>query len=215
MKFIPKNLVKNLKNKQRFQNLNQMKFVIEHLEPELYKWCLIEYEHISKIIGKSNLIFTNMKNKKDIKTLEKYGAVYEKSVSELKFGRICVLSQYSKKELAANDKNNFQYFVFGGILGDNPSKKRTNTIINLLIKSKIKFETRNLGNKQMPTDVAVYVAKKILEGKKLEDFKFIDEVEVEINDNESVNLPFRYVINGNKLVINQKLVDYLRKRKEF
>ena len=45
--------------------------------------------------------------------------------------------------------------------------------------------------------------------------KTLDELEVEINDNESVTLPFRYAVDGNKLVINEKLVEHLRKRKEF
>ena len=192
-----------------------MKFVIEHLEPELYEWCLIEYEHISKIAGRGNLIFSNIKNKSDAGKLKKYGTVSEKSVSKLNFSNICVLSQFSNKALTAKDKNKFQYFVFGGILGDNPSKKRTNTIINNLKKSKIKFETRNLGNKQMPTDTAVYAAKKILQGKKFSDFRFVDEVEIEINENESIKLPFRFVVDDNKLIINDKLVEYLRKRKEF
>ena len=191
-----------------------MKFIIEHLEPKLFEWCLIEYEHISRIVGGNNIIFTNI-NKNRAKKLKKYGVVYEKSVSELKFGRICVLSQYAEKTLTANDKNNFQYFVFGGILGDNPSKKRTNILVNNLKKHKIKFSTRNLGSKQMPTDTAVYVAKRILEGKKLSDFKFVDELEIEINENESVTLPFRYVIESNKLIINEKLVEHLRMRKEF
>ena len=191
-----------------------VKFVIEHLEPELYEWCLIEYEHISKIIGKNNTIFTNInKNGKD--KLKDYGTVYEESVSDLNFNNICVLSQYAEKTLTANDRNKFQYFVFGGILGDNPAKKRTNAIIDNLKNKKINFETRNLGNVQMPTDVAVYVTKKILEGKNINDFKFIDKVEIEINENESVTLPFRYVIDNNKLVINEKLVEHLRKRKEF
>ena len=47
-----------------------MKVIIEHLEPELYDWCLIEYEHISKIAGKGNLIFTNIKNKKETEKLK-------------------------------------------------------------------------------------------------------------------------------------------------
>ena len=192
-----------------------MRFVVEHLEPELYEWCLIEYEHISKIVDKNNLIFTNIKNKKNIKKLKKYGAVYRKGIAELNFNNICALSQYSKKTLTTKDKNKFQYFVFGGILGDNPAKKRTNTLINNLKKSKIKFGTRNLGKKQMPTDTAIYVAKKILDGIKLSDFKFVDELEIEINENESVTLPFRYVIENNKLIINEKLVEYLRNRKEF
>ena len=192
-----------------------MKFVIEHLEPKLYEWCLIEYEHISKTIGKRNLVFTIIKNKKEQNKLRKYGNVYEKSIAGLKLKNICVLSQYSKKTLATKDKNKFQYFVFGGILGDNPAKKRTIQLINRLKHSKVKFQTRNLGSKQMPTDTAVYVAKKILEGKKLSDFKFVDKLEIEINENESINLSFRYVIDENKLIINEKLVEYLRKRKEF
>ena len=125
------------------------------------------------------------------------------------------MSQYAKTALTKNDKNKSKYFVFGGILGDNPAKKRTNTIINRLKNKKIKFEKRNLGNKQMPTDTAVYVAKKILEGKKLSDFKFADELEIEINKNESIVLPFRYVVDNNKLIINEKLVNYLRRREEF
>ena len=68
-----------------------MKFVVEHLETELHDWCLIEYEHISEIVGKDNLIFTNIKKQKDVKKLQKYGAVYEKSVSELNTKNICVL----------------------------------------------------------------------------------------------------------------------------
>ena len=67
----------------------------------------------------------------------------------------------------------------------------------------------------MPTDAAVFVTKKILDGKQLKQLKFIDEVEVEINENESVMLPFRYVVDDNKLIINERLVEYLRKRKEF
>jgi len=192
-----------------------MKFVIEHLEPELHDWCLIEYEHIFKIVGKNNLIFTNIKKQKDVKKLQKYGAVYEKSMADLNFQNICVLTQYSEKTLMANDKSKFQYFVFGGILGDNPAKKRTNILINNFKKRKTKFETRNLGSRQMPTDVAVFVASQILSGKKLNDLKFIDDLEIEINENESVTLPFRYVVDGNRLVINEKLVEHLRKRKEF
>ena len=191
-----------------------MKFVIEHLEPELYDWCLIEYEHISKIAGKNNTIFTNI-DKKHKNKLKKYGTVYENRISELNFRDICVLSQYSKITLTTNDKNKFKYFVFGGILGDNPARKRTNNIIDSLRKNKINFEERNLGEKQMPTDVAVFVTKKILDGGKFNDFKFIDEVEIEINENESVTLPFRYVVDNDKLVINEKLVEYLRKMEEF
>ena len=208
------NFWKNFSSKLKFF-LNKMKFIIEHLEPELYEWCLIEYKHISKIIGRKDLIFTNIKNKKEKNRFKKIGTVFDKNVSELKLKSICVLNRYSKKTLTAKDKNKFKYFIFGGILGDNPARKRTNEIIKSLKNNNIKFETRNLDKKQMPTDVAVYITKKILEGKKLNDFRFVDEVEIEVNENESVTLPFRYVIDNNKLIINEKLVEYLRKRKNF
>ena len=200
--------------------LYTMKFVIEHLEPELYDWCVIEYEHISKIVGKGNLSFTNIKNKKETEKLKKYGSVYDKSISELKLNmpepkNICILSQYSEKTLKTSDKNKFEYLIFGGILGGNPARKRTIELEKKLEKAGLQFETRNLGKRQMPTDTAVYVAKKILEGKKLGDFKFVDELEIEINENESVNLNFRFVVDENRLVINEKLVDYLREKEEF
>ena len=192
-----------------------MIFIIEHLEPELFDWCLIEYTHISSIVGKENLVFANIKKKKDFDKLKKIGNVVEKKVSELNFQNICILSQYAKKTLATNNKKKFDYFVFGGILGDKPAKRRTEYLIKELKQNKIKFEERNLGSVQMPTDVAVFVAKKIFDGKKLNEFKFIDEVEIQISENESVNLPFRYTIDNGKLIISEKLVEHLRKRKEF
>ncbi|MEK6946236.1 MAG: SAM-dependent methyltransferase [Nanoarchaeota archaeon] len=198
-----------------------MKYIIEHLEPELFEWCLIEYGHISKIVGKDNLIFTNIKNKNDASKIKKLGTVFNEKFSELNNklnfnkNKICVLSQYGAKTLETNDKTKFEYFVFGGILGDKPAKRRTEDIIKELRQNKIKFEERNLGSAQMPTDNAVYASKKILDGAKLNDLKFIDEVEVQINENESVSLPFRYIVDNNNLIISEKLVEHLRKRKEF
>ena len=191
-----------------------MKFIIEHLEPELFEWCQIEYSHISKIAGMKNLVFTNIK-KKDFFKLEKLGAVYEKDISALELRNVCVLSQYAEKTLKAADKNRFRYLAFGGILGDNPAKKRTGEITNKLKSKKMEFEERNLGDKQMPTDIAVFVAKKILEGAKFCEMKFCDNIEIEINENESIVLPFRHPVVGGRLIINEKLVDYLRKRKDF
>ena len=198
-----------------------MKYIIEHLEPELFEWCLIEYDHISRIVGRENLIFTNIKNKKNASKLKKFGDVSNEKFSELGYkldfdkNKICILSQYAQKTLETIDKNKFEYFVFGGILGDKPAKRRTEDIIKEFKQNKIRFEERNLGNAQMPTDNAVYASKKILDGAKLNELKFIDEVEIQINENESVSLPFRYIVDDNKLVISEKLVEHLRKRKEF
>ncbi|PIY60292.1 hypothetical protein COY95_02530 [Candidatus Woesearchaeota archaeon CG_4_10_14_0_8_um_filter_47_5] len=40
-----------------------MKFIIEHMEPELYPWCLLEYRHISQIVGKGQVVFTKVTGK--------------------------------------------------------------------------------------------------------------------------------------------------------
>ena len=57
-------------------------FIIEHLEPALFPWCLLEYKHISKIVGKRNLWFTNIKDK-DKNKLSKYGKVFTESIKQL------------------------------------------------------------------------------------------------------------------------------------
>ena len=113
-----------------------MKYIVEHLEKNVYKWCLIEYTHISKIVGKENLIFTNVK--KDKKKLEKLGEVREKSVKELNLKNACVLDPNAEITLSSKD-NSFGYLIFGGILGDYPPKKRTKSELS----SKLDFEKRN------------------------------------------------------------------------
>ena len=72
-------------------------FIIEHLEPKLWEWCLIEYEHISETIGRENLWFTNIKNEKDKQKLEKVGKVFRESVKEMSLNNICILDPESKK----------------------------------------------------------------------------------------------------------------------
>ena len=86
-------------------------YVIEHLEPRVWKWCIIEYKHISSIVGKKNLWFTNVK--KGSRELEKYGRVIKKSVAELNLKDACVLDPESGKELTPAAAARFKYLVFG------------------------------------------------------------------------------------------------------
>jgi len=131
----------------------------------------------------------------------------------LKLEKVCVLDLDAKKELTSQDKNKFKYFVFGGILGDYPRKKRTKK--ELLSMIKYKFETRNLGKKQFSTDNAIYVANSILLGKKFSDLRFKNKIEIKINKIESIELPFCYPLVKNKPRISSELVDYLKKKKGF
>lgn len=47
-----------------------MLIVIEHLEPELSKWLLIEYKHAAQI-ARGNLLITNVCDKNEAAILEK------------------------------------------------------------------------------------------------------------------------------------------------
>ena len=196
-----------------------MKYIIEHLEPRLYKWCIIEYTHISKIVGKANLIFTNIKSEKAREKLIKLGEVRKESIadtSDLGSCRACVLDPEAETTLSPDDSKNFCCIIFGGILGDYPPRKRTKEELTDVLKKKgKKFETRNLGKEQMATNTAVYVTKKILDGTPLSKIIFMDEIEIEINEGESIQLPFRYVIEDGKAVLPEGFVEFLKTRKEF
>ena len=175
-----------------------MKFIIEHIDSELFEWSLIEYEHISDVVGKENLMFTNIKGDNSKRILKKFGEIFGESIAEMKLKNVCILDSNAEITLDSSDKKKFDYFVFGGILGDDPPQKRTWQLINSFKNKKISFESRNLGKEQMPTDTAVIVSDRILLGEKLENMKFSDNIEIEISENESVLLPYRYLlINGN------------------
>jgi|SRR3989338_94149 len=188
-----------------------MKFIIEHLEPRVYKWCFLEYKHISKIVGKNNVIFTNVKNAKDQEKLKPFGKVEKRSVDKLNLENCCVLDPEAKKTLNPKDAKKFNYFIFGGILGDHPPKERTKVLLTSRMKNS---QARNLGDKQFPTDNAVLVVKKIFDGKKLEEIRFTNNIELEIKEGESVVMPYRYVFENGPAIFNE-LVDFIKKSGRF
>jgi len=187
-------------------------YIIEHLEPKLWEWCLIEYEHISEIVGKDNLWFTNLKpvkSKKDIKKLEKLGKVFNESVAELELDGACVLDPEASETLAPEETLNFNYLIFGGILGDYPPKKRTKKELTQFIKNPV---VRNIGKEQMSTDNAVFTVKQIELGKKFSELEFKDNVSIQINEFESVDLPYRYNLVNGKPFMSSKIFFYLKKQ---
>lgn len=194
-----------------------MKFVIEHLEQFISEWCMIEYENISKIVRKENLIITNLP-KKDFNKLKQLAKLHEESVLTMPLKNACLLEPKSSKILTAND--NFDYFIFGGILGDYPKQGRTEKYLTSKLPGKlINPETRNLGKMQMSTDTAVLVTK-IIAGDKtpFQKIKFIDKPEIELKSgkiSESIILPYRYVEENNKPKISKKLLEYLKNKEDL
>lgn len=183
-----------------------MKYIIENLEPRLFKWSLIEYTHISKLVNKKNLIFTNVRTDFQKDKLKSIGKTYRESFKELNLKKICILDQSAPNVLTAEDCKNLDFLIFGGILGDYPRKRRT---------SKLKTKNalyRNLGKKQMPTDNAVYAAKLISKGISLSKIKFKDKVEIHVNKHSSIILPFRYILSGNNPIISKDLLAFIKKK---
>ena len=185
-------------------------YIIEHLEPRLWKWCIIEYKHISGIVGKNNLWFTNIKN--GSKELEKYGKVIKESVAGLSLKKSCLFDPNARKTFNPKEAKHFNYFIFGGILGDNPPKKRTK---QRLAKALIGIKTFNIGKKQMSTDNAVYAVNEICKGIPIKKMEFKDNIEIAVGENESIILPYRYRIVKGKPVISKELIEFLSKRKGF
>ncbi|MBI2451489.1 hypothetical protein HYV50_00250 [Candidatus Pacearchaeota archaeon] len=181
-------------------------FVIEHLEQKIWKWCFFEYKNISKIVGKENVWFTNLKRGTGI--LRKYGKVIRKSVREFDLEKVCVLDPEAKKTLTPKEANKFDYFVFGGILGDYPSRKRTKKELTKFIKN---ARARSIGKEQLATDNAVYVVNEIVKGKKIGDLKFKNGVEIRINKIESTILPYKYALVKGKPLVSRDLVRYFKK----
>ena len=187
-------------------------YIIEHLETDLYEWCIIEYKHISKIVGKENLWITNLP--KGSPQLSLYAKIISESVTKLKLDskEICILDPEAESTLTTADKNNFKYFIFGGILGDHPPRKRTQDELTKFIPN---VQTRNIGKEQMSTDNAVYVVHKILSGTPIEKIQFQDEIEIPLRDGESTIFPYRYALVNGKPLISPELIKYLKNKEDL
>ncbi len=182
-------------------------FVIEHLEPKVFRWCVLEYAHSSKWVGKNNLLFTNTKSS----ILKKFGKVEPRSVKKLRFEKACVLDPEAKTTLTPEIAKKYNYFIFGGILGDDPPKERTKAELTKFLP----YPSFNLGQVQMSTDTAVIVTKFICDGKKFSELKFQQGIEIKISAHEEVHLPYKYLLKKGKPLLAPGIADMLRKQKTF
>jgi len=187
-------------------------YIIEHLEPKLWPWCIMEYKHISKLVGKKNLWITNINKASEAKKLGKYGKVIPTRVSKLNLKSACILDPEATRLLTPKIARKYRYFIFGGILGDYPPRKRTKKELTSKFTKATCF---NIGKEQMSTDNAVYAVKQIIEGKSLNKLKFQDEAEIRINKTESIILPYRYNLIKSKPFISPEVISYLKRKKGF
>jgi len=108
--------------------------------------------------------------------------------------KVCLLDPKAEKELSPEDGDGrFEWFLFGGILGDDPPRDRTKELRVL------GFPSRRLGPVQMTTDTALGVTKLVIEDKlPLETIDYIDHPTIKFNANESVEMPFRYIADKDR-----------------
>jgi len=185
-----------------------MKFIIEHLDPEVWNWSLVEYRHITSFAGAENCIFTNVG--KGTERLEGLGEAYSESIKEIHTElcagkKVCVLDPKAEKTLSSDD--DFDMLVLGGVLGNHPMDGRTEKEVT----SQLPFEARNLGDKQMSTNTAAYVSWKISKGMSFEEFEFVEELIIQVEEGEEIILPFRYVIEDGKVVMPDDYEEMVKK----
>ncbi|KAJ3062238.1 hypothetical protein HDU98_001874 [Podochytrium sp. JEL0797] len=190
----------------------QFKYIVEHLEEGLTPWVQLEYSNMINQVGKGNLILANM----SLETMKLVpqnildGAVCtQQSAKEYAGGveKVLLLDPSAKRELSPDDaKAGFQFLLFGGILGDDPPRDRTK---ELRVQG---FSGRHLLEYQMTTDTAELVSKRVIEGGfKLSELKFVDKPDLQLSAHESVEMPFRYLVEDGKPVLPPGFLDLLRK----
>ncbi|MEM2321388.1 MAG: SAM-dependent methyltransferase [Candidatus Bathyarchaeia archaeon] len=183
-----------------------MLFVIEHLEPEISKWLYLEYKHASKIVGEDRLVFTNVK-KEDVNILSNLGIVKSESFIEIFNQRkVVILDPKAKERIKPEDLEKKEAIIIGGILGDHPPRGRTRKLITLRAPE---AAARNLGKGQFSIDGAVYIAKMICEGFRLEDIPIKRGLYIKINERAEVHLPYVYPLKDGKPVVSEELLKYL------
>ncbi|RPB07823.1 DUF431-domain-containing protein [Morchella conica CCBAS932] len=175
-------------------------YVVEHMEPEMGAWSTLEYAIISRESAASGSDFYLTSVPASLvsnlpEALKPYvGAplkVTEEEVTKVSSGerdRVCLLDPRAEKELSPGDAEVFDWFVFGGILGDDPPRDRTGEL------RKLGYEGRRLGSLQMTTDTAVRVTRIVIEDQiPLDKIPYSDYPELKLNKNEATQMPFRYV----------------------
>lgn len=182
--------------------------VIEHCEPDLSEWLLLEYRHVAKL-WTGELVFTRVTKKKTASALKKLGSVEKEKASTLFSQKKCIiLDPQAKKPLTPRDCKKNDIIVVGGLLGYEKPKGRTKKMIS----DTSGFTARHLGKLQLSIDGAVFVAKAICLGLELKDIEITNEIEIIHDSVHSTILPFGYPIIENKPIITPGLVEYLTKK---
>jgi len=181
------------------------RLIIEHCEPVLSEWLLLEYKHAAKI-WEETLLFTNVTDTRTAKLLQTLGEVKKEHAKVLFAGRNCiVLDPQARRPLCPRDCSHADAFIVGGLLGYEKPQGRTRT----LISASSGFQTRHLGPLQLSIDGAVFVIHAITLGLNLKDIEIAKEIEIIHDPIHSTILPFGYPLIDDVPMITPGLVRYL------
>ncbi|MEM4187664.1 MAG: SAM-dependent methyltransferase [Candidatus Hadarchaeum sp.] len=185
-----------------------MQLAIEHLEPKLSEWLFIEYSNSARIAGEV-LLITNVRKAADYRKLSPITRVERRSALELfRQEEMILLDPLARKTFSPEDLKSRSLVLIGGILGNDPPLGRTRELLSRKLPGALK---RNLGQHQFAIDGAVYVAKQIISGKRLEEIPVQVGVEVPIEPGYSNLLPYAFPLVGGKPLIAAELIGYLRR----
>jgi ribosome biogenesis SPOUT family RNA methylase Rps3 len=194
-------------------------FIVEHMDPELEKWQHLEYRTIAAecASASSQFILSGLpKPVSELAEVEQSPASVDDLVSNagIPKERVCLLDPRGESDLAPEDGDKFDVFVFGGILGDDPPRDRT---AELRVKG---FGGRRLGKEQLTTDTAARVTRIVVQEKSelycffpnlvsrigegfankcetkkvpLAQVPYVDRPTIQVSASESVEMPFKYV----------------------
>ncbi|OBW66508.1 MAG: Cutinase [Aureobasidium pullulans] len=193
-------------------------FIVEHLDPELGEWSALEYKCIARETAATGSSFYLTSVPHELQLPEPLKNVSElnvehRGIEEIyadKKDRVCLLDPSAKEELSPKDGDNFDIFLFGGILGDDPPRDRTSEL------RKKGYQGRRLGPVQMTTDTAVRTTRIVVQDRiELENIKYVDHPTIKVDEHESIEMPFRYVLDkDNKPIFPEGMVDLIKKDSE-
>jgi ribosome biogenesis SPOUT family RNA methylase Rps3 len=175
-------------------------------------WVELEYAHMIMLAGINGRVeFTHLSHNSSsslnaqLALINEPAASYRvhtQSVMELleqnnvPITRVCLLDPKAQIALSPEDGKIFDHFLFGGILGDDPPRDRTSELRQL------GFPSRHLGPMQMTTDTALGVTKRVVDDKvQLNAIPYVDSPTITFNAKESVEMPFRYIVNGKEPIL--------------
>jgi len=171
--------------------------VIEHLEDHYSLWLLYEYINASMLIGRENIIYSNIKSRHVRNILSRYGLVIDYRIGSIvDEENMIILDPSAPKTIERDDIKHNTYIIVGGILGADPPLGRTRRLLTERYK---RARARNIGDRQFSIDGAVYVAYMLLNGFDLSNIKYIDGLTID-SGYSTVELPYRYPLkNGSPI----------------